>query len=197
MNESCYRLWSWNDVYYLSLKYIYFSYTFYLLLKGGLHIEIEYLLRNRGHISEGESSPPCRKQGQAVYDIWARTLDLVSGSCNVKRIILCFHFFFLISSLQHSTAESFPWKQTWGGSDHMGACNISIKCSHIGRDIQLDVSEHKIGSRENWHWDQPHFFRLSRWFRDEIYPVVVVVFFGFFFFGSTVHLEKITKNSIV
>lgn len=33
----------------------------------------------------------------------------------------------------------------------MGACNISIKCSHIGRDIQLDMSEHKIGSRENWH----------------------------------------------
>lgn len=56
----------------------------------------------------------------------------------------------------------------------MGACNISIKCSHIGEKVQLDVSEHKIGSRENWHGDQPHFYWLSRWFRDEIY------FFFFF-----------------
>lgn len=59
----------------------------------------------------------------------------------------------------------------------MGACNISIKCSHIGEKVQLDVSEHKIGSRENWHGDQPHFYWLSRWFRDEIY-------FFFFFWKS-------------
>lgn len=64
----------------------------------------------------------------------------------------------------------------------MGACNISIKCFHIGRDSQLDVSEHKIDSRESWHRDQPHFFRLSRWFRDEIYPVM--------FLGGGVRLEE-------
>ena len=137
---------------------------------SGLHIEIEYLLRNRNHISEGESFPPFRHQGQADYDTPARNLDFVSGGCNLKRITLCFHF--LISSLQHSTAEKeFSLETNWEGNDHMGACNISIKPSHVGRDIQLDVSEHKIGSRENWHWDQPHFFWLSRWFMDEIYPV--------------------------
>lgn len=46
----------------------------------------------------------------------------------------------------------------------MGACSISIKCFHTGRDSQLDVRERKRGSRENWHWGQPHVFRLSRWF---------------------------------
>ena len=53
----------------------------------------------------------------------------------------------------------------------MGPCHISIKHSLVGRDIQLDMREHKIGSRENWHGDQLHFFWLSRWFMDEIYPV--------------------------
>lgn len=36
---------------------------------GGLHTEIEYLLRNRSCIPEGESFPPFRHQGQADYRI--------------------------------------------------------------------------------------------------------------------------------
>ena len=64
---------------------------------SGLHTEMEYLLRNRSCIPEGESFPSFRHQGQA------RNLDLVSGSCNIKKITMCFHF--LISSLQRSTAE--------------------------------------------------------------------------------------------
>lgn len=31
----------------------------------------------------------------------------------------------------------------------MGPCNISVKHSYIGKEVQLDLSEHKIGSREN------------------------------------------------
>lgn len=50
-----------------------------------------------------------------------------------------------------SCRESFLWKQTCGANDHMGHCNISIKCSQLRKDVQLDASEHKIGSRENWH----------------------------------------------
>lgn len=77
----------------------------------------------------------------------------------------------------------------------MGPCNISIKHSHVGRDIQLDMREHKRGSRENWHGDQLHFFWFSRWFMDEIYPVKK--FYLLFLFWKCLHLEKITTNSIV
>lgn len=86
-------------------------YLFYLPILStkssysGLSTETEYLLRNRSCIPEGESFPPFRHQGQTDYriQISTRNLDLVSGSCNIKRITMCFHF--LISSLQRSTAE--------------------------------------------------------------------------------------------
>lgn len=57
-------------------------------------MEIEYLLQSQGHVSEGECFFffPFGQQGQTVYDMQARHLDLVSGSCNTKRIALCFHF---------------------------------------------------------------------------------------------------------